>query len=385
MSKIENLIKELCPEGVPMVKLGEVCECVTGGDTPTDCVKGLKQPTEEYPYPVYGNGDETYGYASHYRIDKSAVTISSIGNVGTAYYREPYFIPIIRLKTFIPKANKLNTKFLYYCLSVMSFIGTNSSLSSMKAADFKKREIPLPPLDVQKEIVRILDKFSAIVENLDKEIELRQKQYEYYRERLLSPPTPEGGEWEFKALGELGTFVRGNGLQKADFREEGYPCIHYGQVHTYYGTATTSTKSYCDFDLAEKLKKVPTGGLIIATTSEDVEACCKAVVWLGEGEVAYSGDSYGFIHNQNPKYMAYLFQTEMFAKQKRMVATGAKVVRVSGDSMAKFEFLFPPLARQQEIVDTLDKFEAMIANLKEERALRQKQYEYYREKLLTFN
>ena len=111
MNKINDLIKELCPNGVERVKLGEVCTCITGGDTPDDCVKGQKEPTADNPYPVYANGDEVYGYASHYRIDKPAVTISSIGNVGTAYYREPFFIPIIRLKTFIPNDINLNVKF----------------------------------------------------------------------------------------------------------------------------------------------------------------------------------------------------------------------------------------------------------------------------------
>lgn len=255
--------------------------------------------------------------------------------------------------------------------------------ASVDMSGFSSIQIPLPPLPIQQRIVEILDKFTSLVSSLDSEIALRQKQYEYYRNKLLSfEEGDEGVEW--KKLGEVGRMIRGNGLQKSDFRDSGFPCIHYGQIHTYYGTSASLTKSFCDVEFAKKLKKAHTGDLLIATTSEDVDACCKAVAWLGNEDVAYSGDSYCFTHNQNPKYMSYLFQTELFAKQKRKVATGAKVVRVSGESMEKFIFPFPPLNRQLSIVRTLDTFESLLTNLKKERELRQKQYEYYREKLLTF-
>lgn len=93
-------------------------------------------------------------------------------------------------------------------------------------------------------------------------------------------------------------------------------------------------------------------------------------------------------HTQNPLYMSYLFQTEKFAKYKTKAATGTKVVRVSGESMAKFSFPFPSLEEQEKIVKILDSFEALVndsaAGLSGEISARQKQYEYYRDKLLTF-
>lgn len=245
---------------------------------------------------------------------------------------------------------------------------------------FGSIQIPLPPLSIQQEIVSVLDTFTTLIDKMKLEVEKRKKQMEYYREELLTPKA----EYEVKTLGEIGTFTRGNGLQKTDFTEYGFPCIHYGQIHTYYGTSTYFTKSFCEEGFAKKLRKAKTGDLLIATTSEDVEACCKATVWLGEGEVAFSGDSYCYSHNQNPKYIAYLFQTEMFAKQKRIAAKGAKVVRVTGESMADFSFGFPSLLKQLEIVSTLDKLESYISKLEKMITLRQKQYEYYREQLLTF-
>ena len=262
-------------------------------------------------------------------------------------------------------------------ISKTAFGVTRFNVNRMRFADI---EIPLPPLNIQKEIVSILDSFTSLIGKMKQEVEMRKKQMEYYREKLMAPQT----NWKIKTLGEIGTFTRGNGLQKSDFRVKGFPCVHYGQIHTYYNTCIYKTKSFCEEDLAKKLQKASYGDLLIATTSEDVKACCKAAVWFGAGDVAYSGDSFCYSHDQDPKYMAYLFQTEMFAKQKQKAATGAKVIRVSGESMASFSFAFPPLVQQRQIASILDTFEIYISKLEKMIELRQKQYEYYREKLLTF-
>ena len=225
---------------------------------------------------------------------------------------------------------------------------------------------------------------------------MRRKQYEYYRTQLLTPHSDcnsadntDDAQWEWKTLGEIGEMIKGSGIQKSDFVEEGKPCIHYGQVHTFYGTFAYKNKSYISEELYAKCKKAHTGDLVIATTSEDVEACCKATAWLGDEDVAVSGDAHIYRHTQNPKYMAYLFQTEMFAQQKRRCATGAKVTRVHGDDMLKFRFPLPSLAEQARIVSILDKFEALTTSLSDgipaEQAAQQKRYEYYRDLLLTFD
>ena len=278
----------------------------------------------------------------------------------------------------------INYKYLYYYLASKYFEikgMAQGALTSLNLDLIKKIIVPVPKIKVQEEIVKILDSFTNLIDALNEEQSLRQKQFEYYREKLLTFDDKS----VYTTLGKVGKFTRGNGLQKKDFTEYGFPCIHYGQIHTSYNTSTFSTISYCSKSLAKKLKKAKYGDLLIATTSEDVDACCKAIAWLGEGEVAYSGDSYCFSHNENPKYMAYLFQSNMFYNQKKTSATGAKVIRVSGDSMSQFILPIPSLAIQQSIVEKLDAFESLISSLKEEVALRQKQYEYYREKLLTFN
>jgi type I restriction enzyme S subunit len=164
-------------------------------------------------------------------------------------------------------------------------------------------------------------------------------------DKLISKLCPKGVE--FKSLGEVGVFIRGNGLQKKDLAGAGVGAIHYGQIHTHYGTSATATKSFVIDSLATKLRKARPGDLVIATTSEDDEAVAKAVAWVGTEEVAVSGDAYIYRHRLEPKYVSYFFQSTQFQDQKRRHITGTKVRRVSGDSLAKIRIPTPPLEIQR--------------------------------------
>lgn len=190
------------------------------------------------------------------------------------------------------------------------------------------------------------------------------------------------------SLGEVGTFTRGSGLQKKDFTPTGVGCIHYGQIYTYYGTYAYKTKSFVSQKFAQKARKAKYGDLIIATTSENDEDVCKAVAWLGEKNIAISSDACFYTHTMNPKYIAYYFQTELFQKQKKKFITGTKVRRINTTDLAKIKIPLPPLSEQQRIVSILDKFDTLTSSISEglpkEIELRRKQYEYYREQLLSF-
>ncbi|MDO5067587.1 MAG: restriction endonuclease subunit S [Propionibacteriaceae bacterium] len=196
---------------------------------------------------------------------------------------------------------------------------------------------------------------------------------------LIAELCPDGVE--YKTLGEVGEFIRGSGLQKSQLTAEGTPAIHYGEVHTHYRIWATETKSFVSSDLASKLRRAKSGDLIIATTSEDDAAVAKATAWIGDEEVAVSGDAYIYHHTLDPKYVAYFFQSTSFQDQKIRHVTGAKVRRISGDSLAKVMIPVPPLEVQREIVRVLDKFTQLEAELE----ARRRQYEYYRDQLLTFD
>ncbi len=381
MNKIAELISRLCPDGVEFKALDSLISYVQPGPY---IVSSTEYDTH-YSTPVLTAGQSfILGYTNEeegiYNASPQKPVIifddftTSFHWVDFDFKVKSSALKILKVKD----KQEADFRYIYMAMKTILFIPTNHMRHWISL--YSKFEIPLPPLNIQKEIVSILDSFTSLIDKMKQEVEMRKKQMEYYREKLLAPQK----SWEIKTLGEIGTFTRGNGLQKSDFRDKGFPCVHYGQIHTYYKTCIYKTKSFCEEDLAKKLQKASYGDLLIATTSEDVKACCKAAVWFGDGDVAYSGDSFRYSHDQNPKYMAYLFQTEMFAKQKQKAATGAKVVRVSGESMASFSFAFPPLAQQRQIATILDTFETYISKLEKMIELRQKQYEYYREKLLTF-
>lgn len=199
-------------------------------------------------------------------------------------------------------------------------------------------------------------------------------------EKLIKELCPNGVEW--KKLGEIGSFVRGNGLQKTDFTEKGVGCIHYGQIYTYYNLFTDKTKSYVSSDLAEKLKKVETGDIVLACTSENIEDICKCVVWEGSETIVTSGHASIFKHNQNSRYIAYFFQSNLFVVQKIKYVYGAKVIDIKNDDLSKIQIPLPPLPIQTEIVRILDKFVEQQEQLERLIELRKKQYEYYREEML---
>ena len=189
-------------------------------------------------------------------------------------------------------------------------------------------------------------------------------------------------------IGEFGELVRGNGIQKSDFTESGVGCIHYGQIHTHFGVYAAKTKTFVNPKFATRLRKANKGDLVIATTSEDDGGVAKAVAWIGDKRVAVSTDTYILQHPHNPKYLSYFFETEFFRKQKKPLITGTKVRRISGKNLAKIKIPVPPLEIQHEIADILDKFDALVNDLSiglpAEINARRKQYEYYRDRLLTF-
>jgi len=202
-------------------------------------------------------------------------------------------------------------------------------------------------------------------------------------QELIQRLCPDGVE--YKPLGEVGTFTRGNGLQKKDFTDRGVGCIHYGQIYTYYGTFAYETKSFVSSELSKKLLKVNPGDLVIACTSENVEDVGKAVAWLGKSEIVTGGHSVVFRHTLNPKYVAYFFQTQMFFSQKKRFAYGAKVIDIRINDLARIVIPVPPVEVQEEIVKILDRFADYAAELQAELQARKQQYEYYRNLLLTFN
>ena len=371
-------------------KLGEVCEIITGGDAPSNCIKGQLSPSLSHPYPVYSNGDGVYGFSPQYRVGKEAVSISSIGNVGSVFYREKNFTPIIRLKVVIPKYDFIKTKYLYYTLLGVKFIGTNSSLSSMKAADIKKQIIPIPSLKEQNRIVGILDTFTDSIENLKQQIAQRRKQYAYLIDNFFGgslsemKKKAEKGTLHIEPLSAHGTFTRGKRFVRTDVVEEGQPCIHYGDMYTYYGLYADKANTHLPYDFPKKMRYAKKGDVVIVGAGENNEDIAVGLVWLGDEPAAVHDACYIYESDFEPMYLSYFLRSSIYHLQIKSHVVRGKICSISSDGIGKALIPIFPKEKQKEIVSKLLPFESLLKNLEAQLAQRQKQYEYYRNQLLTF-
>lgn len=200
---------------------------------------------------------------------------------------------------------------------------------------------------------------------------------------LLSQLHPAGVEWV--RLGDVGRFVRGKGMLKSDLKTQGFPAIHYGQVHATYWHATGKTVSYVDQDVARTLRKAQYGDVVLATTSEDDEGVARPVAWLGEGEIAVSSDAMIYTHEIDPGYASYFFESDSFQRQKNPYLTGTKVRRIRDVNLAKILIPLPALEIQREIAAILDQFIEIDQALADEIAGRERQYELARQALLDLD
>ena len=379
MSKVEKLLAKYNPNGVFQSDLREVSSIIRGKRVTKRDVK------ERGDYPVISGGESPMGYYDTFNREANTITIAQYGAAGYVDFQKNKFWANDVCYSILP-FESVNNKYLYYTLKskqnyIYSIRNTDAVPFSLPINTLYSIQIPLPHIKVQEEIVKILDSFTNLIDALNEELSLRQKQFEYYREKLLTFDHKS----ILKPINEIGTLFRGNGLQKKDFVDEGVGCIHYGQIYTKLGFSLSKPLTYVTKETAKPLTKVRKGDLVIACTSENIEDVCKSVVWEGEEEIVTGGHACVLRHNENPRYIGYFFQTHQFFMQKKQYAYGAKVIDIKTEKLGEILIPIPSLAIQQSIVEKLDAFESLISSLKEEIALRQKQYEYYREKLLTFN
>lgn len=382
MSKIDTLIKELCPNGVKFRSIGEVTNLVRGEHMTKDLAI-------EGPYPVVSASREPMGLHKDFNNSGSAVTVSSHGAYAGFVAFWPGKIWLGNNVFLFETATELSSRFLFFVLkssqAVVSGLAKSGGVPYINASQVQRLRIPVPPLEVQQEIVRILDSFTSLESELESELEARLKQFEHFRNELFYFADTD---INLIPLGEFTELVRGNGMPKSDFTELGIPAIHYGQIYTHYKTWAKETKSFVSTSAAEKLAKVEPGDIVITNTSENLEDVGKAVAWLGPETAVTGGHATVIKHRQNPKYLSYYFQTSHFAIAKARYAVGAKVIDLSAKSLAKIEIPLPNLDIQEKIVEILDAFEALTASsnsgLPAEIKARHNQYEHYRELLLTF-
>lgn len=416
MSKLQELINKLCPNGVEFKPLGEVFE-MRNGYTPS---KNNPEFWEGGTIPwfrmddIRENGRILSDSIQH--ITPSAIkgkglfeansfilaTTATIGEHAMIIADSLANQRFTNLSVRKSLSNLLVTKFIYYYMFIVDdFCKRNTNVSGFASVDMdklKKMPFPVPPIEVQEEIVRILDSFSDYAAELQAELQARKQQYEYYRNLLLTfnpsaygcgtddeqkdGVTTWGGhnyKIQWKKLGEIGNICMCKRILKHQTNtKSGIPFYKIG-------TFGKVADSYISEDLFMEYKKkysFPQKGEILISASGTIG---RAVIY--DGEDAYFQDSnIVWINNDESmvlnKYLYYFYQIVDWNVE------GGTIKRLYNTNLSNTPIPLPPLELQEKIVAILDRFETLVNDftngLPAEIAAVKDQYEYYRNKLLTF-
>ena len=384
MNKIEELIQELCPDGVEFKELGDVISALRTGLNPRQNFK-LNLPEAKHFYITVRelNGFKIQVTEKTDRVDSIGLTLiqnrskiqkgdilfSGTGTIGrTALVSEVPNNWNVKEDIYVitPIFEIIKERFLIYLIQSSQIRNKilaksdGSTVASISMASIRKIQIPVPPIPIQEEIVRILDSFTTLEAELEAELEARRDQYKYYRDQLLCF---EGKEVEWKMLGEVGEFIRGKRFVKTDMISEGVPCIHYGELYTYYNIWTNDTKAFVEPELAKKLRLAKKGDVVIVSAGETIEDIGNGVAWLGDEDVVIHDACFALSHNQNPKYISYYLQTNLFRSQIKRYISSGKISSINAKGLSQAKMPVPPLEEQERIVGILDKFDPLVNDI----------------------
>ena len=388
MSKIEELLKN---EKVEWKKLGDVCEIVRGIRVTK------KELIDNGQYPVVSGGIGYMGYVNQYNRDEDTITIAQYGTAGYVCWQKEKFWANDVCFSVYPNY-KVVKKYLYhFLLQKQEYLYSISNKSAVPYSISKEKilkiEIPIPSIETQERIVKTLDKFTNYVTELQAELQARTKQYEYYRDMLLSEEylnkisakinglVSKDYELKLTTLGEIGEIQMCKRILKEQTSSQ-------GEVPFYkIGTFGKEADSFISQDLFREYREkynYPKNGEILLSASGTIG---KTVIF--DGEDAYFQDSniVWISHNERlvlNKYLYYFYQIV-----KWNPSTGGTINRLYNYNLKNIKITLPPIEIQNKVVEILDKFQSLLADTKgllpQEIEQRQKQYEFYREKLLTFN
>lgn len=383
MKNLETLIQELCPDGVEFVKLGEVCEIKTGkGITQKDCSESSK-------YPVYSGGKEPMGYYKEFNRNANTVTVSRVGAYAgfVNYVTEDFYLNDKCFSVLPQKDEDINSKYLYYKLKALecSIINMQSGggVPTINTKKVGSLEIPLPPIEVQTEIVRILDKFTSLEAELEMELEAeldcRKRQYEYYRDKLLSFDNKGGQEVEWKKMSEV-SFYPKTRIDASELSD-----------NSYIGVENLLKDKLGRTDFTVK----PEGSVIQFIEKDILIGNIRPYlrkIWKSDCKGGTNGDVLCIRVKEpsevSPDYLFHILSSEKFFLYDIKKSKGAKMPRGDKAAVMNFEIPIPSLEEQHSIVSILDRFESLTTSLQSglpaEIAARRQQYEHYRDKLLTF-
>ena len=369
-------------------KLGDVCDIGTGSNNREDACENGK-------YPFYVRSKDVLRI-NHYLYDEEAILIPGEGGIGEIFhYVNGKYGLHQRTYRVHPTSNDIKGRFLYYILleHFGSYIGKKSyksTATSIRKPMLLEFPIPIPPLSEQNRIVSILDTFTESIENLKKQIFERKKQYAYLIDKAFGgslaemKKKAEVGIIRIEALSSHGTFTRGRRFVRTDIIDNGQPCIHYGDMYTYYGLCADKAKTHLPYDFPKKMRYAKKGDVVIVAAGENNEDIGVGLVWLGEEPAAVHDACFIYESDFEPMFLSYFLRSSIYHLQIKSNVVRGKICSISSDGIGKALIPIYPIDKQKEIVENLYPYEKLFVNLQAQLELRQKQYEYYRNKLLTF-
>ena len=368
MSRLQELIQRFCPNGVDLEKLGNLLDY----EQPAKYIVKSTDYNDSYPTPVLTAG-QTFilGYTNEqdgiYRADKNNPVII-FDDFTTSFHWVDFDFKIksSAMKILRPQKTDVSFKYIYYAMRTIGYEPVDHTRHWI--SKYSQFEIPLPHIAVQEEIVRILDAFTSYAAELQAELQARKEQYAYYRDQLLTfDEHAEGVEW--KKLHECAEIGTGSSNTQDELSVGLYPFFVRSQ--------TVRWKDEYEFDETAII------------TSGDGVGVGKIFHYV-EGKYALHQRAYRihvFDEKVMPKFLFHYMRREFYNYITRNAYTSS-VTSIRKPMLLNFPIPVPPPSEQQRIVSILDKFEALVNDLTEglpaEIAAVQEQYEYYRNKLLSF-
>lgn len=388
MSRLADLINELCPDGVEYRRLDELF-ATRNGYTPSRS-DASAWDSHDIPWfrmeDIRENGgilDRALTYISSSAVKngvlfpENSLLVATSATIGAhALITVPHLsnqrFTSLRLKDEYRKY--FDYRFLYYyCFVLDAFCLEHVNVSSFPSVDmraFRSFKFPVVPLAVQREIVRILDQFTTLEAELEAELEARQAQYEYYRNQLLSyDALASRGPVEWVKLGEVAIIATGK-HNTSDAIENG--------IYPFYVRSQTPL-SLNDYDFDEAAVITAGDGVGVGRVFHHVE-----------GKYALHQRAYRIVPEQTRLSSLYLYHlmVSQFSDYLYSTVFKSSVTSLRKPMLERFPVALPTLQEQCRIADVLDRFDALVndisSGLPAEIAARRAQYEYYRDRLLSF-
>ena len=374
MTYLEALLEGAAVEWKPLGEIGKVCMC-------RRIFREQTSPRGDIPFYKIGTfGKEADAYISYelyeeYRLrypfpKKGDVLISASGTIGrlVVYDGAPAYFQDSNIVWIDNDESLVLNRFLYYYYGIVHWKTDKGTIERLYNRNLEKVLIPLPPLAVQERIVEILDKFTALIEALETELTLRNRQYAYYRNRLLR----FGKEVEWRPLGEVAELKRGRVISKKYIEENA------GQYPVYSSQTLNNGE----------IGRINTFDFDCETVTWTTDGVYAGTVFYRKGKFSITNicGMITILDTQRLNYLFLFFWLSIEARKHVNPSMGN--AKVMNHQMAKILIPLPPLAVQEQIVSILDKFHTLVHSISEglpaEIALRRRQYEYYRNQLLRF-